>query len=65
MRNKINQFKVTKEARFTAYCSSTEMQNLVDLSVIFKDNKQNVLREAVKQLYENVLGVITRDNIKF
>jgi hypothetical protein len=56
-------FKQTKEARVTAYMSSTELGDIDKLRTLYRCTKQDVIREGVRQLKEATYNVLTRENL--
>jgi len=50
--------------KLQTWVSSTAYQNIVDLGVIFRLSAQDVVRESVKQFYENTYNVIDREQHK-
>lgn len=57
------QFPTAKAGRFNAWVTSSELDDVIMLSVLFNCSKQNVIREGVKQLVENTIGIITREKL--
>ena len=50
--------------KLQAWLSSTAYRNVKDLGIIFHLSDQDVMREALKQFYENTYNVIDRDEHK-